>query len=476
MPGLLDGRGGFDDPLTMGLLGASQALLTHPSQGGGLGAAFAAFPAAQQAAMKNQYLQQQMQGQEMEAKLRQMQLVAAMKKMDDETKALDYMQKRMGGWNPNAQGALQAEAKDGGQLGPTNAAAARMPASAGAQFPFGLDEVNTLTRLGIPGLWDQYKFFNTPQELRAGSMSINRNTGERTFNPNLEKGMTFGPDGSVINAPGYVQASAAQTTASEMAKAPFAAPIRITGPDGREQLVRLDQFVGLTGGLSQPGNQPGGAAPRPGAPSFAGQPPQLGGGVWSGETNQSRDDRQLANESSKLINASWIKKSDETIKAGEDAGKSIADMQLLRNMNLSTGLGTEQAAFVKNLLRGVHPSLESYAARVEQFGSITTDTTLQKQLEQAGVATKSDTALAAKVGPSLAKTPQANAFAIDYIEAVARVKELKGRYYQTMRAKAQESGETNLAKIDERWSRLQQANPGLSIFGQPSMQRWAPAQ
>jgi hypothetical protein len=50
MPGLLDARGGFDDPITMGLLGASQALLTPMSQGGGLGAAFGAFPAAQQAA------------------------------------------------------------------------------------------------------------------------------------------------------------------------------------------------------------------------------------------------------------------------------------------------------------------------------------------------------------------------------------------------------------------------------------------
>jgi len=57
MPGLLDARGGFDDPITMGLLGASQALLTPMSQGGGLGAAFGAFPAAQQAAEANRYRQ-----------------------------------------------------------------------------------------------------------------------------------------------------------------------------------------------------------------------------------------------------------------------------------------------------------------------------------------------------------------------------------------------------------------------------------
>jgi hypothetical protein len=57
MPGLLDARGGFNDPITMGLLGASQALLTPMSQGGGLGAAFGAFPAAQQAAEANRYKQ-----------------------------------------------------------------------------------------------------------------------------------------------------------------------------------------------------------------------------------------------------------------------------------------------------------------------------------------------------------------------------------------------------------------------------------
>jgi hypothetical protein len=57
MPGLLDARGGFNDPITMGLLGASQALLTPMSQGGGLGAAFGAFPAAQQAAEATRYRQ-----------------------------------------------------------------------------------------------------------------------------------------------------------------------------------------------------------------------------------------------------------------------------------------------------------------------------------------------------------------------------------------------------------------------------------
>jgi len=76
MPGLLS-KGGFDDPLTMGLLGASQALMTPMSQGGGMGAAFNAFPAAQQQAMRQQFLRQQMEGQQSEAELRRAQLIAA---------------------------------------------------------------------------------------------------------------------------------------------------------------------------------------------------------------------------------------------------------------------------------------------------------------------------------------------------------------------------------------------------------------
>lgn len=84
MAGLLNG-GGFDDPLTMGLLGASQALMTPMAQGGGMGAAFNAFPAAQQQAMRQQYMRQQMESQQSEAELRRAQLMAAQEKARRET-------------------------------------------------------------------------------------------------------------------------------------------------------------------------------------------------------------------------------------------------------------------------------------------------------------------------------------------------------------------------------------------------------
>jgi hypothetical protein len=84
MPGLLDARGGFNDPITMGLLGASQALLTPMSQGGGLGAAFGAFPAAQQAAeqrrMRELMLQAQMGNMQSETEYRNAQMEASRQK------------------------------------------------------------------------------------------------------------------------------------------------------------------------------------------------------------------------------------------------------------------------------------------------------------------------------------------------------------------------------------------------------------
>lgn len=481
MPGLLDARGGFDDPITMGLLGASQALLTPMSQGGGLGAAFGAFPAAQQAALKNKYLQQQMEDQQVDSRLKQLQMAAAIKKLNDENTALDYMSKRMGGWNPSAGDALSAEAQAGGQLGPTKAAAAQLQTGGGEkQFPFSIGEVNMLTRLGIPGLMEQYKFFNTPQELRAGSVAINRNTGQQTFNPAYEKGTGPMADGSVGVLPGYLDAITQITQNQKKAEAPFGAPIRTTDSQGREVLMRPDQFIYATGGLGAPSlpgarlQTPGAYPQTQGAPSLPGASPTSFGGLVMGQTDEDRGREKSAVAARDALNASWIKTSDKIIEDGANASKSITDMQLLRSMDLNTGIGVEKQAWAANLLRSVHPSFEQYAAKAERFGTIATDTTLQKQLEQAGVATKSDTELAAKVGPAISKTPEANAFAIDYIEAVARVKEQKARYYQMMRAAAQESGESNLSTIDRRWAKLQQTNPALSVFGQPTMQRWKP--
>ena len=116
MPGLLS-KGGFDDPLTMGLLGASQALMTPMSQGGGIGAAFNAFPAAQQQAMRQQFLRQQMEAEQMRADSMQRKLA-----QDD---ALRARQAEFMSMLSPSGAALSAGAQVG-DVGPTNSNAMRM--------------------------------------------------------------------------------------------------------------------------------------------------------------------------------------------------------------------------------------------------------------------------------------------------------------------------------------------------------------
>ena len=116
MPGLLS-KGGFDDPLTMGLLGASQALMTPMSQGGGMGAAFNVFPAAQQQAMRQQFLRQQMEAEQMRADAMQRKIA-----QDD---ALRARQAEFMSMLSPSGAALSAGAQVG-DVGPTNSNAMRM--------------------------------------------------------------------------------------------------------------------------------------------------------------------------------------------------------------------------------------------------------------------------------------------------------------------------------------------------------------
>lgn len=471
MPGLLDARGGFDDPITMGLLGASQALLTPMSQGGGLGAAFGAFPAAQQQAqqqaLRQQYMRQQMEGQQSEAELRKMQILAAQRKAEKDAELQAMIQGRLGSQSAGAFASGAAQ----GSVGPTNANAQRLQQGGG--FPFSMQDVLAVKAAGGPDFLEAYKFANTPEKLESGSTYRDRITGIERYMPKVGEGQRLNADGSVSVSPGYPAAQTEIIQAAELAKLPFGPPIRTKNAQGQELLLSPDQFYFATRPQVPQAPQPSSASAAPVMPSA--QPNASGQmGLAFGEPNQAQDARQAANKNSELINANWIKTYEKIVEDGANAGKSIVDMQLLRSMDLKTGIGVQQQAWAANMLRGIHPTFESYAARAEKFGTIATDTTLQKQLEQAGVATKSDTELAARVGPSIAKTPEANAFAMDYIEAVARVKEQKARYYQAMRTAAQESGEPNLSVIDKRWAELQRKTPALSVFGQPTMQRWAP--
>jgi hypothetical protein len=234
MPGLLS-KGGFDDPLTMGLLGASQALMTPMSQGGGVGAAFNAFPAAQQQAMRQQFLRQQMEGQQSEAELRKMQILAAQLKAEKDAKVMDMIQRRLGSQGAMAQSQMALEQGAAqGSVGPTNANAQRLQQAGG--FPFSLNDVLSLKAAGGPDFLEAYKFASTPEKMEGGSTYVNRVTGAERFMPRVGEGMGLA-NGVVYSAPGYLDTLAAATDTQEAAKARYAPPIRTATADGRETLT-----------------------------------------------------------------------------------------------------------------------------------------------------------------------------------------------------------------------------------------------
>jgi hypothetical protein len=185
MAGLLNG-GGFDDPLTMGLLGASQALMTPMAQGGGMGAAFNAFPAAQQQAMRQQYLRQQMGVEQMRAD-------ALKRKLEQDDQLRQRQADFISGLNPSSA-ALSAGAQ-AGDIGPTNSNAARM---AGNQQGFRF--TNDMVAKGLAAGYDP-KDISSLSQLMSGEavgaefglvpqVGVNPKTGQRELFVQDKRGST----------------------------------------------------------------------------------------------------------------------------------------------------------------------------------------------------------------------------------------------------------------------------------------------
>jgi hypothetical protein len=215
--------------------------MTPMSQGGGMGAAFNAFPAAQQQAMRQQFLRQQMEGQQSEAELRKIQILAAQRKAQKDAEMLAMIQRRLGSQGAMAQSQMALEQGAAqGSVGPTNANAQRLQQGGG--FPFSLNDVLSLKAAGGPDFLEAYKFASTPEKMEGGSTYRDRVTGTERFMPKVPDGMSLA-NGVVSTAPGFLDTLTAVTDAQEAAKARYGPPIRMPTADGREILMSPAEFA-----------------------------------------------------------------------------------------------------------------------------------------------------------------------------------------------------------------------------------------
>ena len=191
----------FGDPAKQGLLAAGLAILANsrgPNSGNAIGAGglagLQAFQQAQSVGDMQAYRQAQ---------------IAKLQQDAEKQKAILGMLNRL---SPQGGGGTGAGAPMAGDV--PGASPSAMPG--GAQgFPLSLHDVTALKLAGVD-VFDQYKYAKDGVKREAGATYINPVTGEQSYTPKVDNGMSlvYGPNGATVVAlPGYSQANAANKAA-----------------------------------------------------------------------------------------------------------------------------------------------------------------------------------------------------------------------------------------------------------------------
>jgi len=377
--------------------------------------------------------------------------------------AMDMAQRMFGG--QSTPGAPQDGAMQPDSAASSGAAPSSMPQAQGRQpqgaFPLGLNDVAAYNMLDLPNgstLFDVYKQANNPQERKGGNYYVDPRTGAQTYMPKMAEGVTMNGQGQAMPVPGAAQANAsykgAEAGSVASAQFPWAVaqkaaeqrgaasydPMKVVGQDGNEYFVpRLN----VAGGAS-------------------GSPSGQGGGFMAGRNPVN----QAATQD---LNKNWIT---STYQPTLDSGKTAADMrnsiQSARNIDLTTGYGTEAKALGANVLTslGIAPkNAELFASNAQKFQSVAMDRLLTVLGSQKGQQTEGDADRASKTFVSLKNTPEANTFILDLAEAKANQDARKAQFYQDALPQAQKEGD--LMRIDREWRNIQG-----SIWNDPVLGRW----
>ena len=447
MAGLLDFLNTPESQLGIGLLAAAGS---GASTGQGLLSAMQLVNAQKQDAIRQKYVQAQMDNMQSEMDARKLQA--------NKTAQLQaFLAARFGQPGqtqtaaPVSTSGMAPGATPGAAIGGTGqpGVATVVPGAMPSSFPMSLNDVAALKAYGGPDLMDAYKTAMGGFKRDAGAYYVDPSTGQTKYMPKMDNGIVMGPDGTAIAMPGYAQANArikgAETAATEGAKYPYTIG---AARDAKLTDASLD--------MVQVPTPDGGTVMMPRSQAVAG----AGGGGFG----------KAPGQTTLKLNENWITGSYQpTLDAGKAAGDLSASLQAIRNIDLNTGWGTEAKATAANVLSslGVAPkNAEMFATNSQKFQSIAMERLMTMLQAQKGPQTEGDAARASKTFAMLQNTPEANQFIVDFAQAKANMDQRKAQFYEQAMPLARSEGD--LTKVDREWRKVQS-----SIWADPILSKWA---
>ena len=174
----------------------------------------------------------------------------------------------------------------------------------------------------------------------------------------------------------------------------------------------------------------------------------------------------IVTEAGKKLNDQWITGELEPARVAGDAAKNAMDnIRVLKNIDLTTGFGTDAQKTAANILAsfGVKEAAK-FATNAQVFESKVYEGLVDTLSKQKGPQTDKDFTNLQKTYASLKNTPQANQFLLDVAEAKAMQDQRKAGYYQ--KAASMPEVRNNLSAITNEWDKI-----SGSIFDVPLTDR-----
>jgi len=166
------------------------------------------------------------------------------------------------------------------------------------------------------------------------------------------------------------------------------------------------------------------------------------------------------------LNEQWIKNELDPARAAGDAARNAMDnIRVLKNIDLTTGFGTDAQKTAANILAsfGVKEAAK-FATNAQIFESKVYEGLVDTLSKQKGPQTDKDFTNLQKTYAQLKNTPQANQFLLDVAEAKAIQDQRKSGYYQ--KAASMPELRSNLSAITNEWGKI-----SGSIFDVPLTDR-----